>query len=396
MPRGNQAGRVELHNGKLRIVYYVDSKRRPESTGLAPSKEGYKAAGALLRRRLAEIETGRFVAPQRQSGPATRLFREYADTWVGALAETKTREGQPYKPASVERYRRLLRAWTVHLGDKPMTSLTKTDIKAAEVKLLAGMSQNHSSNLMVVLKKMLRQAEADGVCSRLTQEMKSPLPEKRRLVDGDVWSKDEAASIPLHAADIDPSFGAFVALGLMTGMRCGEIRALRLENIDLAGRVIRVRMTAAEDYKKGDAVGKPKTRISMRDLDIAVPVVDVLRQQIKRVMGKSEWLFPCHIDAKVPLRYWKMQELFEKLGVKLGRYLVPHRLRHTFASTSLTAGIPLSDVAAYMGDTQATVEAVYFTWADKAARRAAAGKFASMYDSAPTTAPGEADSSASG
>lgn len=382
MPKGNQDGSIEVHNGKLRVVYYVDGRRVREGTGQPPTKEGRKAAAAFLRRRLAEIETGQFVEPARTAA-ASRLFREYADTWIDSLALSKTRGGAPYKPRSIERYRRLMRAWCKELGDKQMSSLTKTDLVAARAKVLVGMSQNHSSNLVVILKKMLRQAEIDRLVSGLTLEMKSPLPEKRRLVDGDVWSKDEAAGIPAIAAAIDPNFGAFTAIGLRTGMRCGELRALRLENIDLAGRVIRVRLTTSEDYEDGEVVGPTKTMLSIRDLDIDPALVEILRAQVQRVLGKSEWLFPCHIDPKVPLRYWKMLDWFEALGKKMGRYLSPHRLRHTFASTALTAGQPLSDVASYMGDTQATVERVYYTWADKAARRAAAARFASMYDVAP-------------
>lgn len=390
MPKGNQSGSIETHHGRLRIVFSTAGRRIREATGQPPTKEGYRAARALLRRRVAEVEAGAYVEPK-TARRAGLTFSAYSAKWIESLG--KTREGGDYARTTLVKYRRLLDVWCRHIGDVEMFRLTPEIMEEARVKAVASASQNYSSGLVMIVKKMLRQAEADGaVRPGLASFTRTPLPEKRTLVAGQVWSREEAAKAPALAAEIDQAFGVMVLVALSTGMRLGEVRALRAENVDLDERVIRVRLTAAEDYPKGQAVaGRPKTLSSIRDLDVDERVAEALRQQIAR--SGSEWVFPYHLDASKPMSYWRMHAMFRKLCDKLGRRLPPHRVRHTFASTAISSGEHLKDIASYMGDTQATIEKVYLTWVDRAAKVAAASRFAKMYDSAPIQPPAEQQAS---
>ena len=392
MPKGNQTGRVELHNGKLRLDFYVGGDRVREPTGLLPSKEGHKAAAAQLRKRLAEVELGEYQPPaERATKPAQRrTFAEYAKTWVASLKGAPSREGKPFKASSVLRYERLLRRWSSHIGDKELRSLTKTDMVAASVPVLEGMKPNTRTGLVMIAKKMLRAAAADGLAKPETPEwMKTPTYQKRKLTKDDVWSFEEAARLPVEAAKIDPMFGRMVAIDLRVGVRGGELRGLRLEDIDFNRRMIKIRRTVVEDYMEGEPTSEVKTERSERALEFDEQVMDLLREQVRTVLGKSEWLFPSHLDPKLPLPYWKWSDWHAALGKALGRRLPPHRLRHTFASSALTKGSTLTEVSDYMGDTQATVQAHYAAWTEETARRAAARRFSTMYDVAPMSPPQE-------
>lgn len=395
MPRGNQTGSVETRSGKLRLVFYVEGRKVHEITELRPTKEGMKAAHSLLKRRIAEVELGEYQAPAARAPKAQqrRTFAEYGKTWVASLKGAPSRDGKPFKPSSVLKYERLLRRWNLEIGDRELRTLTKTDMVAASVTVLAGMKPNTRTGLVMIAKKMLRAAVADGLVKPDVPEwMKTPTYQKRKLTKEDVWSVEEAARLPIEAAKIDPTFGRMVALDLRLGIRGGELRSLRLEDIDMTRWTLKVERTASEDYMEGDPTGDVKTERSQRSLDFADQVKELLREQVRSVLGKSEWLFPSHLDTNLPMPYWKWHDWHEELWKRMGKRLPPHRLRHTFASVALTGGATLHEVAAYMGDTHATVEGHYAAWTEEEARKKAARRFGSMYDSSPIHPQGEAQS----
>lgn len=384
MPRGNQSGTVELHDGKLRVRFFDQrGSRVTESTGLSNTVQGRKQAQALLKLRVAEVALGTYVRPA--SGPSSPTFDDYIDTWTASLVGKLNRDGRTFKPSTIEHYRRLLRGgWSPHLGHLRLAAIRPKDIDAANAEATRGHGANYSSSLVMVLKKALRQAVADGYIAGQSPagHIKTPLPAKPRLVEGDVWTAEEVRRMLAAADEIGPAFGLMVYLGAMTGMRYGEIRALRPENVALEERVIRVRLTCAEDYSGQDA-GPPKTPRSIRDLDIAPEVARRLRSHMKQLDGSSPWVFPHHLYPEQPWPYWKLRADMLRLHKAVGRRLPPHRTRHTFASNALGAGATATEVARYMGDTVQTVDAVYATWTGRDAKRAAARRFASMYDSAP-------------
>ena len=392
MPRGSQSGSVETRSGKLRLVFYVEGQKVHEATDLPATKEGMKAARSLLKRRVAEVELGEYEPPEKRGSKTTprSTFAQYAKTWIASLKGASSREGKPFKASSVLRYERLLRRWSNHIGDRELRSLTKTDMVAASVPVLEGMKPNTRTGLVMIAKKMLRAAAADGLAKPEAAEwMKTPTYQKRKLTKDDVWSFEEAARLPVEAAKIDPMFGRMVALDLRVGVRGGELRGLRLEDIDFNRRMVKVRRTVVEDYMEGEPTSEVKTERSERALEFDEQVMDLLREQVRTVLGKSEWLFPSHLDPKLPLPYWKWSDWHAALGKALGRRLPPHRLRHTFASSALTKGSTLTEVSDYMGDTQATVQAHYAAWTEETARRAAARRFSTMYDVAPMSPPQE-------
>lgn len=144
-------------------------------------------------------------------------------------------------------------------------------------------------------------------------------------------------------------FTAMFHLALWTGMRWGELAALRWENVDLAGNVISIKEAARRD----GTISKPKAD-KTRDVVIDTSTADVLRAH-RRDFGAHDLVFTsdegCLLDYN-NFRRRVMAPLVRALGVDWP--VTFHSLRHTYVSTLLESGVDALVVAKYAGHSRAS------------------------------------------
>jgi integrase len=122
----------------------------------------------------------------------------------------------------------------------------------------------------------------------------------------------------------------FFTVAFFTGMRFGEMAALKWKNVDFKLGVIKVSETRVRSEE-----GRPKTKKAVRDIEMLPPVVEALREQRKSTMGKSEYVFlnqyhrPLLPDS-MNHHVWK--PALRKAGLKERRL---YETRHTFATLML-------------------------------------------------------------
>ena len=148
-------------------------------------------------------------------------------------------------------------------------------------------------------------------------------------------------------------------VALFTGMRLGEVLALRWLNVDLDGKVIRVREALEETKAHGLQVKAPKTRAGRRDIGLPDIVVDALRdhrrQQLELRMALGAGKMP--VDALVfptlegghqapsdASRAWGL--VADGLGMP---EITFHGLRHTHASQLIDAGVDIVTISKRLG-----------------------------------------------
>jgi integrase len=144
---------------------------------------------------------------------------------------------------------------------------------------------------------------------------------------------------------------------LNTGLRPGELQAQEWEHIDLEKHIAKV----VQNQVAG-VIKSPKTAAGIREVDLNIDALGALQaqQQISQARGPRIWLNPrtmrpWETDAQVRKTLWL--PLMERAGIP---YRNPYQLRHTYASTLLTAGANPWYVAQQLGHED--VEMVFRTY----------------------------------
>lgn len=159
----------------------------------------------------------------------------------------------------------------------------------------------------------------------------------------------------------DWDYATYFAVAFYTGMRRGEIMALRWPDIDFEARLIRVRRSYAAAGSAATRVETPpKTRSSIRDLSIPAPLLSALLQQLARqqaVPGFSPGCLVCggpeHLTAS------SIASVLRKAAAAAGLPRIRvHDFRHSHASLLVNNGINIQEVARRLGHSNVEV-----TWA---------------------------------
>lgn len=168
-----------------------------------------------------------------------------------------------------------------------------------------------------------------------------------------------------------PPYGLIVRFAAWTGLRAGELAALRIRDVDLLHKEVRVERTTTW-VKGGWIITKPKSARSTRSVpllsdSLIAEVTKLLAEHPRRsdpdaglwpgkVHGHPVQTYDRAFDHKGFYRY-AFKPAADVLGIPSLKF---HELRHTFASLMVSFGVQMFELSRLMGHSSITVtDSVY-------------------------------------
>lgn len=164
-----------------------------------------------------------------------------------------------------------------------------------------------------------------------------------------ILSRTDQKTIMNHIISNDNHKYCGIMLSLMTGLRIGELCALKWSDIDLKKRIIIVDKTLQRICEKGKAskitITSPKTSNSLREIPISNSLYDFL---IKiKPTNRDVYFLTSTTTPTEPRNYRKIyQTLLKKLKINKTSF---HALRHTFATRLIENKVDIKTVSELLG-----------------------------------------------
>lgn len=382
----SKGARGDVWRARLRLPDGRHLHRRvgPVWTGRGRPPAGHysrRTAEAWVRDTLRSADDGTLPGLVRTGATISGLADEY-------LAHLERDRGT--KPSTLRDYRSIL---TAHVrpafGDMAPEELTGEHVERWQRSLQTPggqpLSPRTRAKILTLLRGIMAYAtDRHRLPGNPVERVRAPVAQRRTGID--VLSVEEVHALVRAAAGEQDA--AIVLTAALSGLRAGELLALRWRAVDFARSSLRV----VESYS-GGALTSPKSHRA-RVVPLAPEVARALARLSQRPerTGPDDLVFPGEhgefLDGSALRRRFK--RALRAAGLRDLRF---HDLRHTFGTRCAAAGIDLWRVQHWLGHADMATTQVYAHYAPQATDAALvagafAGEAADPAVSEPATGPG--------
>jgi integrase len=347
--RGTNSWTIVLYTGR-------DPKTGKKQQKWHSIKGTKKQAEQELAKLVSSLDNGTYVKPNKVT------VSSFLEQWLRDYAKTNT------SPRTYERYAEIVRLHLIpHLGNIVLSQLKPQHLQAYYTKELTsgringkgGLSPQTVKHHHRVLSEALHHAVKWGLTIRnVCDAVDAPRPEQREMT---TIQTEDISRLLNEAQKLEKSSGVpyhtIFYTALHTGMRRGELLALRWIDIDLDMATISVNrsLQALEDGTK--IIREPKTQKSRRTIAMT-PSLALHLQDYKSSMSAIRLLEekPIHQDNLIfshidgtPYHPDTITSAFMKVAKRAGLKLRLHDLRHTHATLMLKSGVHPKIVSERLG-----------------------------------------------
>ncbi len=222
-------------------------------------------------------------------------------------------------------------------------------------KLRGELAHKTVRDIISVLKAILRYAERKYDCDFKLDLVSLPTVHRNEI---EVFKDKEKNKIERKCINSDSIKEVGILISLYTGLRIGEICALKWEDINFEDKLIYVTHTIQRVYQADNNNTKvifttPKTQNSIRKIPLAKTLYEKLKPMSKKYSKKAFILTGKENKWVEPMGYrYTYKMLLEKCKIPYKSF---HCLRHTFATRCISIGMDVKSLSEILGHSNVTV-----------------------------------------
>lgn len=230
--------------------------------------------------------------------------------------------------------------------------VTEEDVQAfALEKLNGGLSQKTVKDMLIVLKMVLRFGEKQGWLSHTEWRVKYPTSQPTIALP--ILTKANQKKLMTYLKDNFSFLNLGILVCLSTGLRIGEVCALRWSDIDMVTGTLYVNRTIERIYIVDTekphtelVVNTPKTKNSLREIPLSKELVRVLRPLMK-IVNVNYYILTNDMKPTEPRTYRNyFNRLLRQLDIPRLKF---HGLRHSFATRCIESHCDYKTVSVLLG-----------------------------------------------
>lgn len=273
-------------------------------------------------------------------------------TTFAAVAELWAAQKQQFvKQSTMSAYALTLANYLVpHFGSH--TDITESDVQQFVITQLdRGLRQKTIKDQLIVLKMVYRFGCKQNAFT--LHEWDIHFPTEQNKHDISVFTVDQQRRLMRHLTENFTFLNLGVLICLHTGLRIGEICALRWEDIDSENGMLQVQRTLERIYILSDGnkhtelqLSTPKTRNSQREIPLTKDLLRLLKP-FRKVVNPRFYVLtnsPKPTEPRTYRNYYR--HLLNSLNIPFIKF---HGLRHSFATRCIESGCDSKTVSILLG-----------------------------------------------
>ena len=225
-------------------------------------------------------------------------------------------------------------------------------------------------DIVTKLKEIINFYEEEHNTKLNIKKMSLPKMNKKEI---QILSNKEKQKLEKYCIEQNSLKSLGILICLNTGLRVGEVCALRWENVDFETRRIHVEKTIERIYSKEEnktivIIDTPKSITSVRTIPINSKLYNILKQ-IRGKSKKTDFVLTGSSEHYVEPRNYQyhFKEILKRNKVKKYKF---HTLRHTFATNCIEAGMDIKSLSEILGHADVSITLnIYVHSSDKAKRK---------------------------
>ena len=289
-------------------------------------------------------------------------FRVVTEEWLKYKKNTVKKSTYYNYSYSVEKY------LYPKFADQDITQIK--DYNDFIEKLTDTLAPKTVRDIITKLKEIINFYEEEHNTKLNIKKMSLPKMNKKEI---QILSNKEKQKLEKYCIEQNSLKSLGILICLNTGLRIGEVCALRWENIDFESKKIHIEKTIERIYSKEEnktivIIDTPKSITSVRTIPINSKLYNILKQ-IRGKSKKTDFVLAGSSEHYVEPRNYQyhFKEILKRSKVKKYKF---HTLRHTFVTNCIEAGMDIKSLSEILGHADVSITLnIYVHSSDKAKRK---------------------------